>query len=117
MNIIRGDTLIIAVPITNKNGDSINIEDITELYLTCREKPDKNSKIIFQKEKSDFTFEDNKYKVDLLAEDTEQLSFAGNSKNFYFDVEVTTQDMRKSKIYEITIDKDYTIHGGDDSGN
>lgn len=118
MNIIRGDTLTIAVPIMDKNKKPIDISDITELYLTCRVAPEKDSTIIFQKEKSDFRFENNKYKVDILPEDTQELNFEGKSKKYHFDIEVTVEGMRKSKIDYLTVEKDYTIHtGGDNIGN
>lgn len=111
IEIIRGDTATISVTITNKNGDTIEFEDIDTLILTCRKMPSKSNEVLFKKTKEDFRFEDNKYKVDLKAEDTEQLKL---DKPAYFDIEVTLKNgTRKSRIYEMSIIKDYTIHGGD----
>ena len=113
INIIRGDSATISVPITNKNKEPIDINTIDELYLTCRVAPSKQSTILFRKEKEDFyVTEDNKFKVNLLPEDTQSMEYSGTSKVFYFDIEVTVGTIRKSRIYAIDMTKDYTIHDG-----
>ena len=94
IEIIRGDTATISVPISNKNGDTIEFEDIDTLILTCRTMPSKSYEVLFKKTKEDFRLEENKYKVDLKAEDTEQLKL---DKPAYFDIEVTFKNgTRKS---------------------
>ncbi len=115
IDIIRGDTATLSFPITNKSKQPIPIGNIDLLYLTCRRYADKESTILFQKEKEDFRFEDNKYKVDLTPEDTQSLEYNDNTI-FNFDIEVTIGNKRKTRIYEIDIAKDYTIHGGDEDG-
>ena len=113
---VRGDTPKLSFPIINKSGEVIPMENIDTLILTCRRNPDKSYKILFEKNKGDFTFEDNKYKVKLKAEDTQELTYSNNT--FYFDIEVTlTNGTRKTKLFELNLEKDCTIHGGDDSGN
>ena len=119
---IRGDTATLVFPITNKNNENIDINDISELYLTCRRNPSKVYEIIFQKKLEDFRQEEDElYRVDINKEDTETLEIetrVGEEIILYFDIEVTLNNgSRKSKIYQLNIDKDYTIHGGDSNGN
>lgn len=116
VDITRGDTATLSFPITNKSKQPIPIENIDLLFLTCRRYASTDSEILFQKEKKDFRFEDNKYKVDLTPEDTQSLEY-NDDTIFHFDIEVTIGNTRKTRIYEIDITKDYTIHGGDEDGN
>lgn len=112
VEIIRGDTATLAFPMNNKSGETIQLTDIETLIMTCR---NKCYDILFSKETEDFRFEDGKYKVDLKAEDTEQSNF---TNPLYFDIEVTLKNgTRKSRIYELNLVKDYTVHGGDNNGN
>ena len=112
IKIIRGDTATLAFPITNKTGQGILLSDIDTLILTCR---NKYYEMLFNKNKEDFRFEDNKCKVDLNPEDTEQINC---SNPIYFDIEVTLKNgTRKSKLCELKLMKDYTTHGGDENGN
>ena len=112
VEIIRGDTATLAFPINNKSGETIQLEDIETLIMTCR---NRSYEILFSKNTEDFRFEDGKYKVDLKAEDTERINY---SNPFSFDIEVTLKNgTRKSRIYELNLVKDYTVHGGDNHGN
>ncbi len=113
---VRGDTPTLVFPIKNKSGEIIVLEDIDTLILTCRRHPDRVSDIIFEKNKEDFRFEDNKYKVTLKPEDTQELVYSDGT--FYFDIEVTLKTgQRKTRNYEMNLEKDCSIHGGDDVGN
>lgn len=112
---VRGDTPTLAVPIKYKSGEVIPMEDIDAIFLTCRRNPDKSYKVLFEKKKEDFTLEDNKYKVRLKPEDTQELTYSDGT--FHFDIEVTlTNGARKTRNYELSLEKDCTIHGGDESG-
>lgn len=112
IEIIRGDTATLAFPICNKTGEAILLSDIDTLILTCR---NKLYNVLFSKDTKDFRFEDNKYKVDLKTEDTEQINC---SNPLSFDIEVTLKNgTRKSKICELNLMKDYTTHGGDENGD
>lgn len=118
IEIIRGDTKTLSFPITNKAEEPININDIDTLILTCRKNPDKNYPILFSKSKEDFRFEDDKYKVDLKAEDTEQLDSNACNSPLYLDIEVTLKSgARKTRIFTLSVIKDVSIHGGDSDGN
>lgn len=113
---IRGDTPTLSFPIKNKSGEVIPIEDIDTLFLTCRRSPEKTCGIVFDRKKEDFRFEDNKYKVTLKPEDTQEITCINTT--FYFDIEVTTKTgKRKTRIYSLKLEKDYTVHGGDNVGN
>lgn len=112
VEIIRGDTATLSFPINNKSGEVIQLADIETLIMTCRNRCEE---IVFEKNTENFRFEDNKYKVDLKAEDTEQINF---SNPLFFDIEVTLKNgIRKTRLYELNLVKDKTIHGGDNNGN
>lgn len=112
--LIRGDTATLSFPIKYVNGDIVKINDIKTIFLTCRMIPKESSKILIEKNKDDFRFEDNKYKVDFEAKDTQSFDFNSNINSINFDIEVTLNSgVRKTGIYSIPFLKDYTIHGGD----
>ena len=113
--LIRGDTATLSLPIINKiTGEAINIKDIETIFFFFFMIPKEYSKILIKKDKSDFRFEDNLYKVDLKAEDTESFDFNKDINSINFDIEVTLSNgVRKTGIYSIPFLKDYTIHGGD----
>lgn len=107
---IRGDSVVLKFPIKDSNGNLIEMSDIADIILTCRKKPGKKYEVLFSKEKKDFRLEDGMYKVDLKAEDTENLNCTGT---LTYDIEVTLKDgTRKSKIDELTLIEDVSIHGG-----
>lgn len=111
IELIRGDTLTLVFPLTDDEGNVIPIEDIETLFLTARQNPNKESRVLFSKEIKDFSLVDELYEVDLLSTDTETMLL----KNFYFDIEVTLKDgTRQTAIYQVNLVKDYTIHGGDE---
>lgn len=111
IELIRGDTLTLVFPLTDDEGNTIAMDDIDTMFLTARQYPNKESRVLFSKETKDFSFIDSLYEVDLLSADTETMLL----KNFYFDIEVTLKDRtRKTVIYQVNLVKDYTIHGGDE---
>lgn len=111
IELIRGDTLTLVFPLTDDDGNTIGMDEIETLFLTARQYPNKESTILFSKEKKDFSFIDNLYEVEILPTETETMLL----KKFYFDIEVTLTDgTRKTKIVEVNLEKDYTIHGGDE---
>lgn len=110
IELIRGDTLTLVFPLTDDDGNTIGMDEIETFFLTARQYPNKESTILFSKEKKDFSFVDNLYEVEILPTETETMLL----KKFYFDIEVTLIDgTRKTKIVEVNLVKDYTIHGGD----
>lgn len=109
MELIRGDSKVLVFSILDDNNKLIELELIDTLILTAREKPSERSRVLFTKNKEDFSIVDGEYNVDLLPEDTEQLKL----NEFGFDIEVTLKDgTRQSKIYKMKLKKDYSIHGG-----
>lgn len=113
-NLIRGDSLIIDFPITDEEGTIIPIEELDTLFLTARQKPSKSYPVLFEKEKEDFTYENEIYSIEILPTDTEQL----NLKVFYYDIEATLKDgTRQTIIGGIDLEHDCTIHGGDEDEN
>ena len=107
----RGDTMPFMVKIINKNGDAISVNDIDTLILTCRKLPTKSSPILFQKTLQDFTLEGKYAHISFEPEDTETLIYG----TYYFDIEITLKSgYRKSRLYEFELEKETTIHGGDE---
>ena len=110
IGMIRGDTLIVVFPLLDDDDKAITMDDIETLFLTARRFPRKESAVLFSKEKKDFSIVDGLYEVEILPTDTETMSLT----NFFFDIEVTLKDgTRKSAVCQIDLEKDYTIHGGD----
>lgn len=110
IEMIRGDTLVVVFPLLDDDNKLIAMDDIETLFLTARRFPRKESAVLFSKEKKDFTIVDDLYEVEILPTDTETMLLT----NFFFDVEVTLKDgIRKSAVCQIDLEKDYTIHGGD----
>lgn len=112
---IRGDTINLVFPLKDENDNIITLDQIDTLVLTSRKYPNKNSPILFNKNKEDFILDDDgQYNVTISPTDTETLT----DNEVYFDIEVTLKNgIRKSKIVKIILEKDYTIHGGIDNGN
>lgn len=107
----RGDTMPFKVKLINKNGDSINENDIDTLFVTCRQLPSKTSPILFQKQLSDITIEGKYIHITFNPEDTENLDYG----TYYFDIEITLNSgYRKTKLYEFELTEETTIHGGDE---
>ena len=111
---IRGDSATLTFAIRDEDKNLIALEDIETLYLTARKFPNESSPILFKKSKEDFSIVDDKYQVDIVPTDTEQLFL----NNFSFDIEVSLKNgIRKSAIYQVSMNKDYTIHGGNDENS
>lgn len=107
MEFVRGDTMPFQFKITNLNGDSINIEEIDTMILTCRKYNIKSSPILFQKHKEDFTFEEESYHATIEPKDTENLDYG----TYNYDIEVTLKDgYRKTAKGSFTITEEDTIH-------
>ena len=112
MELIRGDSEVLVFSILDDDDKIIGLELIDTLILTARETPSEKSRVLFTKNKEDFSIVDGEYNVELLPTDTEQLKL----NKFNFDIEVTLKDgTRKTSINQVKLTKDYTIHGGDNN--
>ena len=53
MQFVRGDSFSFKVLISSSRGNKIKIDDIATIFVTCREYPNINYPIFFQKTKND----------------------------------------------------------------
>lgn len=103
----RGDTLAFKFKINYKNGESVKIEDIEDLVLTCRKFNFKESPILFDKSKDDFRFEKDYYHCVFMPEDTRELEYG----KYNFDIQVTLKGgFIKTLKSEFTITEEDTIY-------
>ncbi len=105
----RGDQFPVNFRVIDENQKVILASDITEITLTCRELPYKNSPILFQKKKSDktiyFNEELEQWEFRILKEDTKDLSYG----EYGFDIEIVVDDLVTTKVGKINITKEYTM--------
>lgn len=109
--LIRGDSAVIEFSLSDDDGKDIILSDIDTLILTARDYADGN--ILFSKVKEDFRCEGNNYSVEILPEDTQELSL----KEFVYDIEITLTDgTRGTLLGKINLKRDVTTHkaGGTD---
>ena len=113
MKFVRGDSLSFKFLISLKEGEEIQIEDIEELYVTCRQYPNSKAPILFQKELKDVKIENGYCHVVFEPKDTENLEYG----LYYFDTEITLKNgYRKTRLYTFTLTEETTIHGGEAIG-
>ena len=107
---VRGDTCLFKVQLSSTGDESLNMSDIDTIFITCRKTPDKDSDVLFQKNKDDIELDENAYlHFKFEPEDTENLYYG----LYYFDVEITLKSgYRKSKLYQFELTEETTIHGG-----
>lgn len=111
MNFHRGDTMPFRVKIINTDGSNISVNEIDTLFVTCRKKPNKKSPILFQKNLQDINIDGKYAHIVFKPEDTEQLVYG----EYCFDIEITLKNgYRKTEFFEFELDKETTIHGGDE---
>lgn len=98
---IRGDSVIIEFSIE----EDITMNDIDTLILTARKYPDEE--ILFTKNKDNFILDNKICSVELLPEDTQELTF----DKIFLDIEITLIDgTRKTLLAVINLEKDMTTH-------
>ena len=117
INFTRGDTFSFKFKVKDKQNNYLLKTDLSSLLVTCRKNPDRNYPILFQKTIEDIEQDqDNYFHVILNPEDTETLNYPSDC--YYIDIEATTRNgFRKTRIYELNLDKETSIHGGDENGN
>lgn len=108
MQFVRGDSFYFRILLKDIDNKPINNNHIKELFITFRKYANNDSPILFQKNINDVSIDDLGYcHVAFLPEDTQDLSYG----KYYFDMEVTLNNgYRKSRLYEIELTKETTIH-------
>lgn len=107
--LIRGDSAVIEFSLLDDDIKNIELSDIDTLILTARDYNDGD--ILFTKSKEDFKNEGNNYSVEILPEDTQELSL----KKFIYDIEITLADgTRGTLLGKIELKKDVTTHKAGD---
>ena len=108
---IRGDSYLFKVWIGYKNDNiPVSESDIDTLFITFKNNTLKNGSILFQKQLSDVTIDEDGYcHVAFNPSDTENLNYG----TYYFDIEITLLNgYRKTEIYQVSITDETTNHGG-----
>ena len=108
MEFVRGDSFPFKTLVTYLNGNPIKREDISTLFVTCRQYANINYPILFQKELDDVEIDKDGYcHIVFEPADTEGLDYG----KYFFDIEITLNSgYRKSKLYEFELTKETTIH-------
>lgn len=107
MNFVRGDTLPFKFSLTHSDGTVIEKSEISTLILTCRKFNKSEYPILFEKDISDFTFEDDYYHCVFNPEDTQELDYG----TYNFDIEITLKSgYRKTLKSQFRITEEDTIH-------
>lgn len=108
--LIRGDSAVIEFSLSDDDGKDILLSDIDTLILTARAYNDGN--ILFEKSKENFKNEGNNYSVEILPEDTQELSLT----DFVYDIEITLTDgTRGTLLGKIELKRDVTTHKAGDT--
>ena len=110
----RGDTFAFKSKLKLKSEQQITKDDISELYVTCREGYYEKFPIIFQKTIDDVEISDGYVHIRFEPEDTENLDY----RTYYFDLEITLKGEKKNRktksgqftlLYESTIRKNGSV--------
>ena len=116
MQFVRGDSFSFKVLISSSRGNKIKIDDIATIFVTCREYPNINYPILFQKTKNDVVLDNNSFlHIEFKPSDTENLDYG----HYYFDIEITLNSgYIKTVLYNFELTKETTIHlAGEINGN
>lgn len=92
LSFIRGDQFAIKFKVKDNNGVYIDNENIEDIIVTCRQYPDLESEILFQKKLSENTIEydseNQNYEFYILEEDTSNLEYG----TYGYDISVVTDN-------------------------
>lgn len=109
LSFIRGDSCPLKFQINDVKKNPVLKENLISLYLTCRKFNNQYSKILFQKEISDFDYEDGYYFINIEPKDTRELPY----DTYNFDIEATFNDGEVQTLKsEFTITDEDTIYEG-----
>lgn len=116
MKFVRGDSFAFKILLSFANNKPIKTSDIETLFVTCRQYPNINFPVLFQKMLNDVEIDKDGYcHIVFEPVDTEDLDYG----KYFFDIEITLNSgYRKSKLYEFELTKETTIHeAGVEDGN
>lgn len=108
---IRGDSYLFKVPVKHRENDiPLQETDVDTIFVTFKETTSKTSTILFSKDLSDITIDENGYcHIAFNPSDTESLNYG----TYYFDIEITLKNgYRKTQTYSVKITDETTSHGG-----
>ena len=108
---IRGDSYLFKVLVKHKeNNIPLQEIDVDSIFVTFKETTSRSSDILFSKDLSNITIDDNGYcHIAFEPSDTESLNYG----TYYFDIEITLKNgYRKTQTYMVRITDETTSHGG-----
>ncbi len=108
--IARGDTFAFKFKITYADETPVSSPDVAQLLITFKASTRTESKVIFQKTKTDVRIDEEGYcHAVFLPRDTQELLYG----TYYFDCEVTLTDgYRKTILNTLTLSGETSIHTG-----
>lgn len=105
----RGDQFPVRFKIRNRDGDYISSEDIEDIIATCREYPDLDSDMLFQKKLSDgfieYDSENECYVFFIFEEDTRELNYG----HYGYEIKIVTEEETRTFVGHIDVADEYTI--------
>ena len=111
IEIRRGEQFPIEMKLLDEDGEVITPSQLTEITMTCRKLPDKESPILFQKtltgENPQITFDDNDnvYIISLLEEDTKDLEYG----TYGYDIKIEIDDVIEKQVGQLIVREEYTM--------
>ncbi len=85
IKIVRGDTGLYKLNLTDQNGSAIILSDAGQIYFTVKENLEVDKCLISKKIRKGITLgDDNAYHIVIDSEDTNDLKF----KTYYYDIQV-----------------------------
>lgn len=109
IKIARGEQLPLTMSLKDDESNNILPTQLTEITMTCRKLPIKESQILFQKKLSndEITYDvtSSEYVINLLEEDTKNLSYG----QYGFDIKIEIDDVIEKFVGSLTITEEYTM--------
>lgn len=102
IELVRGESFPIEFSLKDESGESIQA---TEIVVTCRKAPSKDSKILFQKKLSEneITYDNGIYTFNIEEDDTKDLEYG----SYGYDIKVSYNDLIEKFVGSITINKEF----------
>lgn len=102
IELVRGESFPIEFSLKDESGESIQA---TEIVVTCRRTPYKESPILFQKKLSEneITYDSGIYTFNIEEDDTKSLDYG----TYGYDIKVSYSDLIEKFVGSITIKEEY----------